>query len=52
MEFNYICEGYPWMNPPTWAATICPLLPFEPVDYDVTACGSHFHRAYRYKSSP
>lgn len=43
MEFNYICEGYPWMDPPAWAGTICPLLPFGRADYEVTARGSCFH---------
>lgn len=43
MEFKYICEDYPWMDPPIWTGTIFPLLPFEPADYDVTARGSRFH---------
>ena len=43
MEFQYICEGYPWMDPPAWVGTVCPLLPFEPADYEVTARGNCFH---------
>lgn len=43
MDFQYICEGYPWMDPPVWSGTISPLLPFEPADYEVTAHGSSFH---------
>ena len=43
MEFQYICQGYPWMDPPVWAGKICPLLPFPPSDYEVRARGSSFH---------
>lgn len=43
MEFKYICMGYPWMEPPVWFGTICPLQPFEAVDYEVNARGSSFH---------
>ena len=43
MGFHYTCEGYPWMEPPVWTGTICPLLPFESPDYEVTARGSCFH---------
>lgn len=43
MEFKYICEGYPWMDPPAWVGNICPLLPFDRPDYEVTARGSSFH---------
>ena len=43
MEFKYICEGYPWMDPPAWAGIVCPLLPFGQTDYEVTARGSCFH---------
>lgn len=43
MDFKYICEGYPWMDPPVWSGRISPLLPFEPADYEVAARGSSFH---------
>lgn len=43
MEFKYICEGYPWMNPSQWIGTVCPLQPFDSADYEVTAHGSCFH---------
>lgn len=43
MEFKYICEGYPWMDPPAWIGNICPLLPFGRPDYEVNARGSCFH---------
>ena len=31
------------MEPPVWSGKICPLLPFTPFDYEVTAHGSSFH---------
>lgn len=43
MEFKYICHGYPWMDPPVWVGKICPLLPFDPADYEVSSHGSCFH---------
>lgn len=43
MEFKYICEGLPDMNPSSWIGEIIPLLPFDPIDFEVNARGSSFH---------
>lgn len=43
MEKTFMCRYLPesWMEP--WQGTVCPLLPFEPMDFEVCARGSMFH---------
>ena len=43
MDFYYLCEGFSGMEPPTWMGIITPLLPFDPVEFEVRARGSRFH---------
>ena len=43
MNFKYICEGFSGMTPSVWCGEICPLLPFEPKEFEVSARGSRFH---------
>lgn len=43
MNFKYICEGFSDMSPSEWIGEICPLLPFEPKEFEVSARGSRFH---------
>ena len=43
MEFTYMCKA--WLNgrQESWLCTLCPLMPFDCTEYEVTARGSCFH---------
>lgn len=43
MQKIFTCSYMPDRRLKPWKGTICPLLPFEPVDYEVCAQGSTFH---------
>lgn len=43
MEKTFTCRYLPDRQMQPWDGTICPLLPFEPADFEVCARGSMFH---------
>lgn len=43
MEFTYVCKSYLDGHNESWTGTICPLMPFDRNEYEVTARGSCFH---------
>lgn len=43
MEFTYICQNTFSKNNESWTGTICPLMPFDCNEYEITARGSCFH---------
>lgn len=43
MEFTYICKGYLDDQIESWAGSICPLMPFDCNEYEISARGSCFH---------
>lgn len=43
MEKRFICSYLPDKGMETWKGTICPMQPFDPVDYEVCARDSMFH---------
>ena len=43
MEFTYVCKSCMVDNYESWTGTICPLMPFDCTEYEVSARGSSFH---------
>ena len=43
MEFTYVCKSCMVDNYESWIDTICPLMPFDCTEYEVSARGSCFH---------
>lgn len=43
MEFIYKCKAFLNGKEESWLGTICPLLPFDCTEYQVSARGSCFH---------
>ena len=43
MEFTYVCKSYLGNDIESWIGTICPLMPFDCTEYEITARGSCFH---------
>lgn len=43
MEFTYVCKSCLDDNYESWIGTICPLMPFDCTEYEVSARGSCFH---------
>lgn len=43
MEFTYICQLWLDGQKETWTGTICPLMPFDCNEYEISASGSSFH---------
>lgn len=51
MEKTFTCGYLPDLRMKSWKGTICPLLPFEPKDFEVCARGSMFHIIIGHHSS-
>lgn len=43
MEFTYMCKTCLNGSQESWLGTICPLMPFDCTEYEVSARGSCFH---------
>ena len=43
MEFTYLCKWHAGTTAESWIGTICPLMPFDCTDYEITSHGSCFH---------
>lgn len=43
MEFTYTCKGYIDGTMESWNGSICPLLPFDCTEFEVSSRGSCFH---------
>ena len=43
MECTYLCKWHTGTTTESWTGTICPLLPFDCMEYEITAHGSCFH---------
>lgn len=43
MEFTYICNAFVDGHNESWSGTICPLIPFDCTEYEISARGSCFH---------
>ena len=43
MEFTYTCKGYIGGRMESWTGNICPLLPFDCREFEVSSRGSCFH---------
>lgn len=43
MEFTYTCQLWLDEQKELWTGTICPLMPFDCNEYEISARGSSFH---------
>lgn len=43
MEFTYLCKWYADATTESWTGTICPLIPFDCTEYEITSHESCFH---------
>lgn len=42
-EFTYVCQLYLNGQKESWTGIICPLMPFDSNEYEISAHGSSFH---------
>lgn len=43
MEFTFLCKDDTGITTESWEGSICPLMPFDCTEYEITAHGSCFH---------